>query len=117
MRGAQRGLMRLQQLTVQFALLLLTAATLSFAYYAVFDQSERLSREAQERRQEIEQMRAKTLHVKNQTYMLERELELLSVDSELSSFVARTILGVVRPTEMVYQLNAPSLDELPEEEP
>ena len=109
--------MRLQQLTIQFALLFLTLGTLSFAYYAVFDQSERLTREAQERRREIELIRAKTLHLKNQIYMLERELEQLSVDSELSSFVARTILGVVRPREMVYQLNAPGLDELSEEEP
>ena len=96
---------RTQLLLIRIGLGVFMIATLSFSYQALIREAAELELTAERHLQMIESKREKTRLIKSQVHMLEREIAHLKVDSELSSLLARTILGVVLPSESVYRLN------------
>ena len=99
---------RTQLLLIRIGLGAFMIVTLLFSYQALIKEAAELELTADRHLQMIESKREKTRLIKSQVYMLEREIAHLKVDSELSSLLARTILGVVLPSESVYRLNKPT---------
>lgn len=97
---------RAQLLLVRIGLGVFIVVTLMFSYQALIKEAAELEFTAERHLQMIESKREKTRLIKNQIHMLEREIAHLKVDSELSSLLARTILGVVLPSESVYRLHS-----------
>jgi len=102
---------RAQLLLVRIGLGVFMLVTLQFSYRALIQESAELELTAEHHLNMIESKREKTRLLKSQVHMLEREIAHLKVDSELSSLLARTILGVVLPSESVYQLSTTGTDQ------
>ena len=102
---------RAQLLLVRIGLGVFMLVTLQFSYRALIQESAELELTAEHHLTMIESKREKTRLLKSQVHMLEREIAHLKVDSELSSLLARTILGVVLPSESVYQLSNMGTDQ------
>jgi len=96
---------RQKLLLIRIGLFAFACATLAFWYHALFIESSDLELKAETHMRMIEERREETKRTQHQIHLLEREVAQLKVDSELSSLLARTILGVVLPTESVYQLH------------
>lgn len=97
---------RPQLLFVRISLGVFILATLLFSYRALIQEAAELELTAERHLQVIESKREETRLRTNQVHMLEREISHLKVDSELSSLLARTFLGVVLPSESVYRLSS-----------
>ena len=77
----------------------------AFTYHTVFIKSKQLDQEYQEIYDNYKKHREILLSLSTEIYMLEKEIYALENDSEESSLAARTLLGMVHATELVYQLN------------
>jgi cell division protein FtsB len=91
---------------IQTGFLLLTLFTLGFSYFVLFVENDVLTLKAEQRRAEIDRVVRNSERLESEVYMISREIEQLKRDSELSSLIARTILGVVLPSETIYQLSS-----------
>ena len=69
----------------------------------------KLSREWERMNQKLEVLQKEDTQISAQIHMLQVEIDALKVESEESSLAARTLLGMVRPSELIYQLNLPNL--------
>ena len=98
--------MYVKRLMIQTGFFLLTLFTLGFSYFVLFVESDLLTLKAEQRRAEIARVVRQSEHLESEVYMISREIEQLKRDSELSSLIARTILGVVLPSETIYQLSS-----------
>ena len=77
----------------------------ALVYYTFSYKGEMLDEEYEMHAQQYKQLQAESLSLSTEIYMLNVEIESLKKDSEESSLAARTLLGMVRPSEFVYQLN------------
>ena len=98
--------MHFKRLMIQASFFLLTLFTLGFSYFVLFVESDVLTLKAKQRRAEIARVVRDSERLESEVYMISREIKQLKRDSEMSSLLARTILGVVLPSETIYQLSS-----------
>jgi len=92
--------------TLSRALLMsLACAVGAFAWYATRVEGPALSRLIAERERLLEQRRQEVRELEHRVHVIEAEIQALEVDSEESSLMARTLLGMVLPSELLYQLS------------
>ena len=87
-------------------LLLFMCAVSAFSWYSFRQEGPALSRLVEERERLLASRRLEVRDLGNRLYVLEAEIQSLEVDSEESSLMARTLLGMVLPSEFIYQLGS-----------
>lgn len=75
-----------------------------FSLHAIFYKGAELSRLAQDREAELERLRDYDVMLSAEIGALRAEIEKLKTDSEETSLVARTLLGMVDSDEVIYQI-------------
>ncbi len=95
-------------------LLLFMCAVSAFSWYAFREEGPALSLLIEERERLLANKRLEVRDLGYRLYVLEAEIQSLEVDSEESSLMARTLLGMVLPSEFIYQLGsaAPSAQDI-----
>jgi cell division protein FtsB len=69
----------------------------------------KLAQKWEQMNRKLEYLQQKDIQLSAQIHMLKTEINALNHESEESSLAARTLLGMVRPSELIYQLTAPTL--------
>lgn len=87
-------------------MLIFMCAVSGFVWYVVRERGPALAREILAREALMAQKRLEVRDLKHRLYVLEAEILALEVDSEESSLMARTLLGMVLPSEFIYQLGS-----------
>ena len=87
-------------------LLLFMCAVSGFVWYVVSEKGPALALEISAREALMAQKRLEVRDLNHRLYVLEAEILALEVDSEESSLMARTLLGMVLPSEYIYQLSS-----------
>ena len=85
----------------------------SMSLYALLVEGKHLERLAVEREVEIERLRNIDVMYSSEIGALQAEIDHLKTDSEETSLVARTLLGMVAKDEVIYQLNNQEIEEEP----
>ena len=83
----------------------------SVSVQGLFFEGERLGKLAQERAAEVERLKALDIMLSAEIGALQAEINALKTDSEETSLVARTLLGMVANDEVIYQLNQHIIEE------
>lgn len=78
----------------------------------LFVSGESLNTLSQSRELKIQRLRATDIMLSAQIGALEAEIDVLKRDTEETSLVARTLLGMVSSDEVIYQLNHQRVEEL-----
>ena len=73
--------------------------------------AEDLGQQVQAREMKIQRLKVEDIMLSAQISALEAEIEALQRDSEETSLVARTLLGMVSSDEVIYQLNHQRVEE------
>ena len=89
---------------ITVALFVLVLGSLSVKSY--FWDLDRLRKTAEARAREVERLQAKDIKQSALILALQAEIKALKSDSEQTSVLARTTLGVVTSDEIVYQLHS-----------
>ena len=69
----------------------------------------KLAQEWEHMNKKLKYLQKEDIQLSAQIHMLKVEIDSLNNESEESSLAARTLLGMVRPSELIYQLTAPTL--------
>ena len=84
--------------------LLISLPLVLFSLHAVFVKGDELARLAKDREVELERLRDYDVMLSAEIGALRAEIEKLKTDSEETSLIARTLLGMVDSDEVIYQL-------------
>ena len=76
-----------------------------FSLHAIFIKGDKLHTLVQERNFEIERLQSYDVMLSAEISALRAEISELKTDSEETSLIARTLLGMVDRDEVIYQLN------------
>ena len=83
---------------------LISLCLILFSMHAIFVKGDELTRLAQDREAELTRLRDYDVMLSAEIGALRSEIKKLKTDSEETSLVARTLLGMVDSDEGIYQL-------------
>ena len=98
--------MKIRSIFIMVALLCIIPA---YHHYVQSVAGPKLAQEWERMNQKLEVLQREDIQLSAQIHMLQVEIDALKVESEESSLAARTLLGMVRPSELIYQLTSPTV--------
>ena len=92
-----------------FIILTLLCIIPAYYHYVQSISAPKLAQEWEQMNKKLKYLQKEDIQLSAQIHMLKVEIQALNHESEESSLAARTLLGMVRPSELIYQLTAPVL--------
>lgn len=105
-------LQRMKERRAELIFMAICSLVLSLiSIHGLFFEGKRLGKLAHERSDEVQRLKALDIMLSAEIGALQAEIKALKTDSEETSLVARTLLGMVASDEVIYQLNHHILEE------